>query len=167
MNNQKGLTLVELLVSIVIFSFVAVFATSLLITAMKTQKTVSSDIILRDEADLIMSSIIKELYTSKDSEFKFHEDSTNNNYYISKIDDPSIITGFKDNEVLLKGKSLNFDSRINVIWDDCEIELTENSNLDRTYQIVLSIETTNKVVKKTFKSEVRSINDVIKEDEEG
>lgn len=165
MNNQKGLTLVELLVSIVIFSFVLLFATTLLINAMKTQKNVSSNIVLRDEADYIMSNLIKEIYTVKESEFKFVEDPSNNNYYLYKIDNPSTIIGFKDNQILLNGSTLS--SRVNVVWDKSEISVSENSNQERTYNITLTIETkTDKIVEQTFKSEVRSINDRLS-DEEG
>lgn len=166
MNNQKGLTLVEVLVTIVIFSIVLLFATTLLINAIKTQKNVNSHITLRDEADFIMSNLIKEIYTLKESEFKFIEEPSNHNYYLYNIDDPSVITGFKDNQILLDGSILN--TRVNVLWDKSEITVSENSNLERTYRITLTIETkTDKKVVKTFKSEVRSINDKIRDDEEG
>lgn len=163
MNNQKGLTLVELLVSIVIFSIVLLFATSLLMNAMKTQKKVNADIVLRDEADFIMSNLIREIYTTKESEVKFIEEPSKNNYYLHNIDDPSIVTGFKDNQILVKGSTLN--TRVNILWDKSEISVSENTHLDRTYNITLTIESDN-AVKKTFKSEVRSINDKINDDED-
>lgn len=163
MNNQKGLTLVELLVSIVIFSIVLLFATSLLMNAMKTQKKVNADIVLRDEADFIMSNLIREIYTTKESEVKFIEEPSKNNYYLHNIDDPSIVTGFKDNQILVKGSTLN--TRVNILWDKSEISVSENTHLDRTYNITLTIESDN-AVEKTFKSEVRSINDKINDDED-
>lgn len=167
MNNQKGLTLVELLAAIVIFSFIIIFATTILINSLKSYANISSDTILRDEADLIMASLIKEFYTSKDSEINFIEDTTNNNYYITTKDSAIPKTGFKDNQILINGNVLTFnESKINIIWNDTYIEAFEGANNTRSYNITLTLKTKNKNNKKTFKSEVRTINDLEIEDGE-
>lgn len=165
MNNQKGLTIVELLAAIVIISFVSIFATSILMNSLKTYANINSDTFLRDEADLIMANLIKELYTSKDSEINFIEDVTNNNYYITPKDSTTPKTGFKDNQILINGNVLPVnDSQINIIWADTNIELFEGANRNQSYNITLTLKTKNKNNKKTFKSEVRTINDLEIED---
>lgn len=178
MNNQKGLTLVELLATIVISSFVVIFSTSLLINAMQTQKNINSNIVIRDEADYIMANLLKAIYTTKESEVTFVKEPDKNNYYFKKTSDSSILTGFYNNKIFINGSELNLnDSRVKIIWQEknangnnivlTEIGQSENGNQDRTYHITLTLETTtNKIVRKTFKTEVKSINDVIREEEE-
>ncbi|MBD8034551.1 MULTISPECIES: PilW family protein [Solibacillus] len=171
MNNQKGLSLVELLAAIVIFSLIAIFATTILLSSIKTYAKINSDTILRDEADLVMANLIKEIYISKDSEIIFTENTSNHNYYIKpKI--PPIVgtsseTGFKDNNIVIKGKKITLNnSTLEVIWDETNIKIIEGTNSDRSYHITLTLKNKNKNVKKTFRSEVRSINDLEREDEE-
>lgn len=168
MNNQRGLTLVELLAAIIISSFVLLFSTTLLINSFKTQEKVTTEIAIRDAADFILSSLIKEIYTSKNSEFKFIEDPSHNNYYLEKIDDSSTITGFKNEQIYLNGSTLQYnDAIVEVVWEKSEIGYTEDTNLNRTYTIMLTLQSTKNNFEKTFKTEVRSINDLKKEEEEG
>lgn len=166
MNNQKGFSLVELLAAIVIFSFVIIFATSLLLNSLKSYSNISSDTILRDEADLIMSNLIREIYTSKDSEIKFIENTISNNYYFTFKDSTMPNTGFKDMEILINGDPLNISNQIEIIWGDTYIESFEGANRDRSYHITLTLKNKKKEIKKTFRTEVRSINDVVTEDDE-
>lgn len=168
MNNQRGLTLVELLAAIVIFSIIAIFATSILLNSIKTYAKINSDAILRDEADIIMANLIKSIYTSKDSEITFIEDISNNNYYLKQNPpSPALVTGFKDSKVWIKGEILTLNnSQLQVIWEESNITIFEGANRDRSYHITLTLVNKSKNVKKTFRSEVRSINDLEREEEE-
>ncbi len=81
MNNQKGLTLVELLAAIVIFSVIAIFATSILLNSIKTYAKINSDTILRDEADIIMSKFFKTIYSLKQEQITLNEIESKNGTY--------------------------------------------------------------------------------------
>lgn len=170
MNNQKGLTLIELLAAIIIFSVIAIFATSILLNSIKTYAKINSDTILRDEADIIMANLIKGIYTSKDSEIIFIEDTSNNNYFLKQntpVNGSALETGFKDSKIWIKGEILTLNnSQLEVIWGESNINIFEGANRDRSYHITLTLHNKSKNVKKTFRSEVRSINDLEREDEE-
>ena len=63
LNNNKGLTLIELLVVIVLSSLVIIAATSLYIQAVKNKERIFQEASIRDEADYLMSLLVKEFYT--------------------------------------------------------------------------------------------------------
>ena len=88
-------------------------------------------------------------------------------YYISKKADSNQITGFKNNKIFINGKEYNLNSKdVVVLWDECNITMFENQNLDRSFNITLTLKTTKKNIKRTFKTEVRTINDLILEKED-
>ena len=66
-NNSKGLTLIELLAGIVIFSFISLFLFNIVTKAIETSNAIQMENQLRDEADIIMSKIFKTLYATKQS----------------------------------------------------------------------------------------------------
>jgi len=68
--NQSGLTLIELLISITITSIIVIVATSILVKGMNHYNTVKTENSLRDEADLIMVKLYRELYTTKLSDIE-------------------------------------------------------------------------------------------------
>ena len=74
LNNNKGLTLIELLVVIVLSSLVIIAATSLYIQAVKNNERIFQEATIRDEADYLMSLLVKEFYTLNKSAVK--EDMT-------------------------------------------------------------------------------------------
>ncbi|MFC7373014.1 type II secretion system protein J [Fictibacillus iocasae] len=61
-RNEQGLTLIELLVTIVLFSIIGYMAYYVLINGLNTEKKIRTETLVRDEADLVMSQIVKELY---------------------------------------------------------------------------------------------------------
>lgn len=68
--NEEGLTLVEALAVVVISSIIIIFTGSLIVQSMKNQERISVEVQLRDEADIIMSKLIKDLFTLKESEIE-------------------------------------------------------------------------------------------------
>ena len=75
LNNNRGLTLIELLVVIVLSSLVIIAATSLYIQAVKNNERIFQEASIRDEADYLMSLLVKEFYTLNKSAVT--EDMTN------------------------------------------------------------------------------------------
>lgn len=68
MNNERGLTLVELLATIVIFSIVAILVTSITVQSLANNEKIKQEIALRNEAELILAHAIKGIYTTLESD---------------------------------------------------------------------------------------------------
>ena len=105
MQNERGLTLVEVLAVFVIGSIISVIGIQILMAGFKSYEHVTAQTELRDEADYIMSKLINELYTVKTSEIKKkHLNSSDDYEYYLEFDDK--VVGFKDGNVLTKDGNL-------------------------------------------------------------
>ena len=62
--SEKGLTLVELLATIVIATIISLFLFNTISSAMENNRVIQQENMLRDEADLIMSKMIKAMYST-------------------------------------------------------------------------------------------------------
>lgn len=62
--NQKGVSLVELLVTVVIFSIISIGIVSLMVNVMNYNTRLSREVRLREEADLVMANFLNYIYTS-------------------------------------------------------------------------------------------------------
>ncbi|HEY4601069.1 MAG TPA: prepilin-type N-terminal cleavage/methylation domain-containing protein [Cerasibacillus sp.] len=126
MQNERGLTLVEVLAVFVIGSIISVIGIQILMAGFKSYEHVTAQTELRDEADYIMSKLINELYTVKTSEIKKkHLNSSDNYEYYFEINDK--IIGFKDGNVLTKdGNLLRSNHNIQVVFKQTESEETKS-----------------------------------------
>lgn len=68
--NEKGLTLVEILAVVAISSIIMALATSLIVQSMKNQERITAEAQLRDEADIIMSMLMKDFFSLKETEIE-------------------------------------------------------------------------------------------------
>jgi prepilin-type N-terminal cleavage/methylation domain-containing protein len=102
--NQKGLTLVESLLSLFLFSIIGTVVYFVLLSGLKTENKISTEGLLRDEADLVMSQIIDTLYAAPASKVKVS--SENENILVYEASTP-ITVGFIGNEVVIDGKSIS------------------------------------------------------------
>lgn len=141
MQNERGLTLVEVLAVFVIGSIISVIGMQILMAGFKSYEHASAQTELRDEADYIMSKLINELYTVKTSEIKKkHLNSSNYDYYF-EMDDK--IIGFKDGNVLTEDGNLLLSSNdIQVVFkqtDSDEGTMIEEIS-DNQFKIILVLE---------------------------
>ena len=65
LKNQKGLTLIELLASVILVSIVSILIFSIATKAIENNRVIQQETMLRDEADIIVSKFIKTLYSTK------------------------------------------------------------------------------------------------------
>ena len=86
--NNKGLTLIELLAVVVISSIFMVFISHLYISGLTKTKEIQAESALRDDADLIISSFIKEVYSVKQNQI-VRNVTNNNGSYIEVSNDIS------------------------------------------------------------------------------
>lgn len=91
LNNEQGLTLIELLVSTVLVLVISILAFRVLIQGIDTSQSVQQETILRDEADIIISKFINNLYTTKQSSIIAEElnKNSNGNYLLMITNEPT------------------------------------------------------------------------------
>lgn len=124
-RNQKGLTLIESLLSLVLFSIIGTVIYFVLLSGMNAEKKIYNETLIRDEADLVMAQIIDVLYTAPVSKVKDHstglqnvlvyEINTNTSKSVGFINHVPVIDGqaissddysFKDSSIVKVGKSV-------------------------------------------------------------
>ena len=79
-TNQKGMTLVELLAVVVIFSIISIFLFNLVTKAMENTNNISLETQLRDEADIIVSQFIKKLYSIQQEDIIYNVTDAQGSY---------------------------------------------------------------------------------------
>ncbi|MDM5315091.1 prepilin-type N-terminal cleavage/methylation domain-containing protein [Fictibacillus sp. b24] len=125
LRNQKGLTLIESLLSLVLFSIIGTVVYFVLLSGLNTEKKIYNETLIRDEADLVMSQIIDALYTAPVSKVKnastgsqnvlVYEINQNSSKTVGFLDHVPVIDGqpissgdydFKDSSIIKTGKSV-------------------------------------------------------------
>lgn len=159
--DERGLTLVEVLATFVIMAIVGFVAYSVLYSGFRTYDRVKIEAGLRDEADLIMSELVSEMFVIKESEIaqkRLPEPGTRN-YYIEKKDGKR--TGFIDGKLWIDG-----DVKTNVLNSGL-IEIEPNQTKieelgpdSGQYQIVLTLKSSEDKQTLTTESVISTINDL-------
>lgn len=87
LKSQKGLTLIELLASVVLLSMISIFIFSITVKAIENNRVIQQETMLRDEADIIVSKFIKTLYSTKQNHIIKNTSGTAGNSYIEVTND--------------------------------------------------------------------------------
>lgn len=115
--NQKGVTLVELLVSFVIVAILAAGAFSVMVNVLNYNQKLSSETQLRSEADYIMSQIITDIYSAENVAVVSEGDMLK----ITKEDGQHFLLGFHNGNMVKSPVFSNPDSlpsEFNVLHDE-------------------------------------------------
>jgi len=67
-KNERGLTLIELLAVLVLFSMIIGIVASVLVGGMKQYYKINTEALIRDEADILMTQFMNHLYSAKKAE---------------------------------------------------------------------------------------------------
>ena len=104
-RDQHGLTLVELLATLALISVVITLAFSVLMNGIRAADNIQIETALRNEADYLMTSLIRELYVMKESEIIQTQLPARNstNYYVQTNTGEQ--TGFVNNQVVVANTS--------------------------------------------------------------
>lgn len=183
--DEFGLTLLEVLVSIVLTVIIALFSFSFLTNSINTQKKIMIENNIRDEADLIMSNLVRNFYTLRENQVRKTEfDDINKKYLIysstleSSCSKPTSVED-KDNCLITGFTPLNVDGRtimkLNIknqeylvsspyitIHKDSYIKSSTSTNKKVSYHIKLALEYDNKKFSKVyyFENQIQSIPDI-------
>ncbi|MBD8015827.1 prepilin-type N-terminal cleavage/methylation domain-containing protein [Microbacterium sp. APC 3898] len=152
-KDHKGVTLVELLATIIIVGIVGALAFSVLFQGYSNYQRIKVESELRDEADLIMASMVKDLFVLKKSQISLKNQCTSgvNNSFI-EVKKPGAVagtteiykTGFENGKVIVKDKEVSFYNNIKLLKNDCTalsptvIKKKEDTN---AYTIIFTLET--------------------------
>ncbi|MGN7478839.1 PulJ/GspJ family protein [Solibacillus silvestris] len=110
-TNQKGLTLVELLATMVLTAIVSLLLFSIATKALENTNIIGQETVLRDEADIIVSKFIKTLYSTRQDHIIRNITTTDGNSYIEVTNDLSKCRRDENGKFLDKdGNPLNNDS---------------------------------------------------------
>lgn len=164
LKNEHGMTLVELLAAIIIGAIVSFFIFQFLYKGMENTKIIQTENFLRDEADIIISRFVKELYTTKQSHIVrlsslegSYLEVTNDITKCPKNEDGSWAINSECENTLYKIGFITNDSDTSIIYND-ERYTVQNNNItissasyisgdpDTTslYEIHLELEATHK-----------------------
>lgn len=158
--NQKGLTLIELLASLIITITLSIFAFNLLSKGLDHYENIKSTNSLRDEADYLMAVLVKEIYTTKETEITaFHSPQKNTSNYFFEVTktNTNYKTGFINGELIIKNNKIGSENP-NIIISDKSIITVDD--IDKSiYKINLVLVNKKKKKEMNFENEIRTIND--------
>ncbi|WP_404337425.1 type II secretion system protein J [Planococcus rifietoensis] len=157
-NDENGITLVELLATIVLISIVGALAYSLLSQGYSNYQRVNAESEMRDEADIIMSTLVKDLFSARSSEVQLTNSCSSNGFAttqltISKknlpvkkiIFKPSSING-NEGMVMINNLPINFSDNVSISLYPCTsnaYNITTDDQVSYTIQFQLEVEKNN------------------------
>jgi len=156
LTNESGLTLIELLATLVITTMIGLVAYAVLHNGFKTYDRVKIETALRDEADVIMAELTRHMFTLKTSEIESRHFHPNNapNHYLQLTSGNKL--GFYE------GK-LHADGQQTKALVSEHIQLGEETSIeeitDTQFHITLALEWVESGQTLTIESEIGIIND--------
>ncbi|MFJ5768461.1 PilW family protein [Psychrobacillus sp. NPDC093180] len=153
--DQKGLTLIELLASLVITITLSFFAFNLLTQGLNHYENIKSSNTLRDEADYLMAVLVKEIYTTKETEISSHPEASKPYFLITKSG-KTFKSGFDNGKLFIQSVSTGTENKNISISTKSTIVAGED---DGSYKINLVLENKKKNKEMQFENEIRTIND--------
>ncbi|MDO6656033.1 type II secretion system protein J [Anaerobacillus sp. 1_MG-2023] len=105
-HNNRGVTLPEVLITLVLLSIVSIAIYSFLFNGLHSYEKVKTETAFRDEADIVMTSFINKLYPVKEVEITKREFKPAKEIYLLTINNTTTI-GFKEGKALLNGQVVN------------------------------------------------------------
>lgn len=172
--NEKGVTLVELLATVILISIVSALAYSIFFQGFNNQQRIKIETELRDEADLIMASFVRDLFILKQSEITLITpcgNTVNGSYLKVTKKGTSPVeykTGFENKAVFVKGQPVHFYSdNIELVPPNCAENsptlITKSSN-GTGYNIKFTLKSKNnkKNLEMQFTNTIKVIDDSVK-----
>ncbi|MBY6037052.1 prepilin-type N-terminal cleavage/methylation domain-containing protein [Fictibacillus nanhaiensis] len=104
--NEKGFTLIESLLSLVLFSIIGTVVYFVLLSGLHTEKKIYTETLIRDEADLVMSQIIDVLYTAPATKVKDAAPGNGSLLIYQKDAANNTTVGFVGQEPIINGQSI-------------------------------------------------------------
>lgn len=171
--NEKGVTLVELLATLILISIVSALAYSIFFQGYGNYQRIKVETELRDEADLIMASFVKDLFVLKESEIKLINSCATNSSHLVITKKGAVPgstttpykTGFENQKVLVKDQQVQFyNENIELVPPNCSsnpptsiTKLTTGTGY--TIKFTLKSKNSKKNLEMQFSNTVKVIDD--------
>lgn len=151
-NNENGLTLVELLATLVLMSIVGALAYSLLSQGYSNYQRVNAESEMRDEADIVMSTLIKDLFSAKSNEVQLANSCNSNGWAttqltVSKKNQPVQKIIFKPASsisgkgmVTINDKAISFSDDVSIALYPCTPSSSSSYNIIANDQLSYTIQ---------------------------
>lgn len=107
MRNEKGLTLVEVLLSLVIVSIISGIIIHYLMMGMKNYQKVNSEIMLHDEANYVMSQFVNYLFVAVEAKNVNDPNPCTSLVTVKNIDGDVTTLGFENNKAVINGNVIS------------------------------------------------------------
>ena len=162
LRNKKGLTLIELLSAVTLTSLIFIFAGSFLVKGINHYNNISNEIALRDEADIIMSNLVRTLYTTKESTIllrEFPKKNTNDYYLEMKPGGVASRIGFVNQTLRINHSVINIANPKIEISRDSKIEKVVSKKDIPIYRVTLVLSIVDKNKQMIFVNDIRTIYD--------
>lgn len=122
--NSSGVTLIELLATLAIVGIIAGLAFSIFFQGLSSYERIKMEAELRDEADVIMSNFIKNIFTLKESEIDslttVCSNNSPNSYIKLSENGISYNTGFFNNQILINNVPIILQSnKVSLVPNIC------------------------------------------------
>ncbi|MFC0187362.1 type II secretion system protein J [Fictibacillus aquaticus] len=100
LQNDKGLTMIEVLVGVVLFSIIGTAVYFVLFNGVNTENKLRTETLIRDEADIVMSRLVNEIYALEAA--KIEDISTGDSSVLQYKKGTEVKTfGFKNNSAYI------------------------------------------------------------------
>lgn len=157
LSNSSGLTLLELLASLLLYTTIAIFSFSLITKGIEHYENIKVSNAMRDEADFLIATLTKEIYTTKETQIESLPDKVSNkNYFLIKKDNaPPRKSGFENNQIVIEDSYIRPENKYISISSKSYIQKTDNS----LYKVILVLTNKKNNQEKMFETQVKTIND--------
>lgn len=130
-KSQQGITLVELLATLVLVSIIGALTYSVLFQGYANYQRIQAETELRDEADLIMANMIRDMFSAKKSEISLVNSCNSDGYTDSlltlnkqgspahKIHFTKVSASQKNGVMLRNGLAVNSNNNVSLIRYPC------------------------------------------------
>lgn len=180
LRTENGITLVELLATIVLVSLIGTLTYNILFQGFSNYQRISAETELRDEADIIMSTLIKDLFVAKKSEVELKNSCSANGFHTSTLtikrkNLPIKVIAFTESPskrglglITLDGKPINSSSNVSLALYPCnavpspsteKINLNTADQLSYTLRYDINVLKNNKMHSMEFINTFNLIND--------
>ncbi|EIM05625.1 hypothetical protein A1A1_14954 [Planococcus antarcticus DSM 14505] len=168
LTNEKGVTLVELLATIVLVSIIAALSYTVLFQGYSNYQRIKVETELRDEADLIMASLISDLFVAKRSELQLVQACKSGlveSYVkVSKKGVPTYETGFKNKQTIVRNQPVQFyNESVKLVGSTCTGSASEvlKPNIISTDGVAYTVSFTLETMKRQTKFQKEFTNTIV------
>lgn len=107
MRSQKGITLVEVLLSLVLVTIISGIIINFFTMGLKSYQNVNSEVLLNDEANYVMSQFVNHIFVAVKAEEINAPDPCTSLIKVTNMDGAETTLGFQNNRAVINGQPVS------------------------------------------------------------